>query len=665
MPHHPRPHERLKERELPPPKVAWLHPLELMRTAYHAWLSQVATAYIDRREVLAALDSKPPEIDPAFGVVTPVVGPLDGEPVFSSDHQKSNGVWIDFVADVGDSWEATHAIATLMAKRELDVAGYRGMVPGLERGQLPHADLVVIGGDLVYPTPTRDSYRRRTCEPIGSAFPAREVAPPVKQGEKPPVIRERYLAAIPGNHDWYDGLTSFVREFCQGGSIGGWQLLQARSYFALKLTRRWWIWGIDIALDTRIDPAQQAYFLEVLKNSDLSKHQQFEPGDNVILCTAKPSWLKSSRYSDDSFKNLEFFARELIEGHGGHVAMILSGDLHHYSRYTDEDQHQMITSGSGGAYLMGTHHLPAEVRPFKRFEGEPEEPGPWTDSGFVCSGFPYPSQSDSRRLALGALRLAFRRANIAFSVTVGLISFWMARMVDRVVPQLMDRPYGHRFSGAVEWRFDWLAFVSALVILVGCAWFASSANKRASRFFTYPWGALHGVAHLAVSFLLAVVFMPTPLIRLGAVGPPYLKLRGAYAPVAEVLSTVGDAAVFVLVAGWIGATLVGLYLTLSDRLFRWHHNEVFAAQSIVDYRSFVRIHVDPKNRFTIYPVGLRHVPRSWRSRLERAPSDPHYEPTDAELQPHLIEGPIEVEVAQTRWPSATVAPPASKSVMMG
>ena len=68
----------------------------------------------------------------------------------------------------------------------------------------------------------------------------------------------------------------------------------------------------------------------------------------------------------------------------------------------------------------------------------------------------------------------------------------------------------------------------------------------------------------------------------------------------------------------------------------------------------MRIHLEPSNKFTIYPIGLRHVPRSWRSRLVRPlKSDPHYEPTDAELLPHLIEGPIEVNVSQTNWPSAT------------
>src|SRR4029079_4497267 len=124
-----KPQEPLGRRELPPAKVAWLHPLELARTAYHAWLSQVATSYLDRREVLAALDRDPTRRDdrpPAVpGVVTPLPTPqpvrYNGEDFFGSPHHQAEGVWIDFMADVGDSWEATHAVASLMAQHELKV----------------------------------------------------------------------------------------------------------------------------------------------------------------------------------------------------------------------------------------------------------------------------------------------------------------------------------------------------------------------------------------------------------------------------------------------------------------------------------------------------------------------------------------------------------------
>ena len=83
------------------------------------------------------------------------------------------------------------------------------------------------------------------------------------------------LLAIPGNHDWYDGLTNFVREFCQGGTIGGWYLAQRRSYFAVRLTDGWWLWGIDIPFVSRIDPSQLDYFQR------LAASREFRHGDRV------------------------------------------------------------------------------------------------------------------------------------------------------------------------------------------------------------------------------------------------------------------------------------------------------------------------------------------------------------------------------------------------
>ena len=47
-------------------------------------------------------------------------------------------MWVDFVADIGDSWQATHAVATLLATRKLTVRGHSGW--------LPSADIVVLGG---------------------------------------------------------------------------------------------------------------------------------------------------------------------------------------------------------------------------------------------------------------------------------------------------------------------------------------------------------------------------------------------------------------------------------------------------------------------------------------------------------------------------------------
>ena len=205
------------------------------------------------------------------------------------------------------------------------------------------------------------------------------------------------MFAIPGNHDWYDGLTNFFREFCQGGFLGGWQLFQRRSYFAVKLTKGWWLWGIDIALDTRIDSPQQAYFLKILQDSAPEQHptqDKADVGGDKALAELRGPTARNSKQETGSFcarPNLRgsrfpatrtkrigiwwYFVEKIVNDHDGTVPVILTGDLHHYNRYASKGGYQMIVSGGGGAYLMGTHFLPdriPQLDPRLRFDLDPD-----------------------------------------------------------------------------------------------------------------------------------------------------------------------------------------------------------------------------------------------------------------------------------------------------
>jgi hypothetical protein len=608
--------------ELPPKKVAWLHPGQLVRTAYHVWLSTVAMEYLDRRESLAALDqARGPDLVLAEGPVTAgttvdafLSGPLD-----------DGGVWIDYVADIGDSWEATYAIARMLVTPELRVRGYEP--------QLNVADILVLGGDLVYPTPSRDRYRRR----MRSAFLA---ARPIAKG------RERALFAIPGNHDWYDGLTNFVREFCQGQRLGGWSMCQRRSYFAVKLVPRWWLWGIDIALDTRIDAPQQAYFLKVLNNACAPDNERFQNGDNIILCTAKPAWLDDEDNSD-AYRNLSYFVQEIVEkndGPKGHVRVILAGDLHHYSRYESKRGNHMITAGGGGSYLTGTHHLPDSVPDLSPPAQEPGLAGaaagdqPKSRNAYDASAFPYPSRSNSRRLALGALLLAFRYANWPFVLLIGTIYLFFIwtllqfnrAVLDRSPTELMQLPFDIVLTPSAT-----AVFFTMLAILVVCAIVPVASKRSARRWLAIPWGLSHGLVHLIVALIVASQIRASQ--HSGAFHTMTIALPYEQGATGTVLA-VG----VILLGGFTGATLVGIYFVLSDVLFGWHANEVFASQSIVDYRNFVKMHIAPNGKLMIFPIGLRKVPKKWRLRLNQQEDEPFYEPSDQVLDPHLIEGPLTI-----------------------
>ena len=205
----------------PQDQVRWLSPRELARTAVKVVLAGVFASYSDKREIQAALGS---------GLLR---APLR-EPDAATE------LWIDYVADLGDGFDATSTVAHTIATEKITVAD-----ADLEY-QLNRGGMLVLGGDQIYPTASAVGYEDRFKGPYRAALP--------QSGDDP------LLVALPGNHDWYDGLTSFLRLFTQRQPIGGWQTRQTRSYFAVQLPKRWWLLGLDSQLGSYIDEPQLEYF---------------------------------------------------------------------------------------------------------------------------------------------------------------------------------------------------------------------------------------------------------------------------------------------------------------------------------------------------------------------------------------------------------------------
>ena len=156
-------------------------------------------------------------------------------------------------------------------------------------------------------------------------------------------------------------------------------------------------------------------------------------GDNIILCTAKPAWTDSPERPTEAYRNLNHFVHDIVEKHGGHVRAILAGDLHHYNRYENPAGDQMITAGGGGAYLTGTQHLPQRVKDLcVNINVAPAQAA--NPPQYHAAAFPYPTRADSRRMALGALFLAFRPANwpFVFFVMGALYAFFARNLLQAV-----------------------------------------------------------------------------------------------------------------------------------------------------------------------------------------------------------------------------------------
>ena len=216
-------------------------------------------------------------------------------------------------------------------------------------GSLPAAKLLIMGGDQVYPFPTRTAYRERFAMPYSTALP------PAADGSW-----RRLLFVLPGNHDWYDGLSSFDHMFCKArfghaaeNRIGGWMCPQHRSYFAIRLPHNWWIWGADIQLAQYLDAGQILYFEGVAEA--MKQHPTEAP--KLILCTAEPSWNYDKDEKLQGEDNLSTIAKVATDA-GARIAAVIAGDLHHYSRYYSKELGtSFFTAGGGGAYFSPTHYL--------------------------------------------------------------------------------------------------------------------------------------------------------------------------------------------------------------------------------------------------------------------------------------------------------------------
>lgn len=511
------------------PRVRWLSPPLLLKAGIDVAVSSTFGRFADKRELETA------EQGDFFDYRSP-----------ESELWRGEELWIDYLSDTGDGWEATQTMAWLLAQEELDT----------DEASLPRGDLLLLGGDQVYPAPGDDgvAYEDRFLGPFSASSAGGGL---------------RDLFALPGNHDWYDGLVSFLRIFCRPDSIeakriGDWRTRQKRSYWALGLPHDWWIWAIDIQLDTFIDNEQLAYFERAA--AQLGEDQR------VILLTAKPSWLKAEtgQFGPASWRNLAYFERKMIRERGAELAFTLTGDLHHYSRYepTGGGGPARITSGGGGAYLSATHSLPDPIY-LTPAQGEGSEENQRSEI--------YPDAPTSRRLSWGAFLIPWH--NPGFAALLGFV---------------------YAIGGAAALGGGANLVVPGLLVAVLYAY--ADFERRLAKLAA---GASHALVHLGVAAAIAYAIDPESL-------GGWLALVGAE-----------------LVAGsLLGSTLFAAYLLLVH-LTRGHRapqhtNEVFAGQGIRDYKNFLRIHLDRDGRLTLYALGVDRICREWDYR--GADAQPRFAP---------------------------------------
>jgi hypothetical protein len=553
----------------PAAMVGWYRPIQIARTGLSTLISTLFGRNADER-VIEALKAAPL---PYFDYAEDDAGEPRAE------------LWLDYVADAGDGFDSTYAVASAVAASTLklaDPADPHGPGHHTERGRI-----LVFGGDTVYPVASRAQYEQRLVMPYEHALP--------RSGAPHPDVY-----AIPGNHDWYDSLVAFSRRFCSQRWFAGWRTQQRVSYFALRLPQRWWLIGTDVQLDSDIDADQVAYFKAVA--------DKLGPDDRLILCNAEPHWIYQKKYgtaqpalSDSNLRFLEdrVFNRE--------ISVTLAGDLHHYRHHHDGHDHHKIVAGGGGAFLHPTHDADVDVLP----GAAPQRP-----FRLACS---YPKPADSR--ALTKRNLLFPWLSPQLGVLTGLLYLLTCRAFAAPVSGLGLGELGQATYLVVCEALRGPTTLLWLVILIGGVILFTDTHSKPYR---YLGGGCHALAHLICVFFVAW-------------GAAWLVARWQLAEAPTLLAS----GALVFAGGWlVGSLVLGAYLYVSLNLFGRHDNEAFSSLAIPDWKNFLRLHIAADGALRIYPIGIDRVPRRWR----RAAHGPRLVAADDHpaSRPHLIEPPIRV-----------------------
>ncbi|KAF5444981.1 hypothetical protein F2P56_034072 [Juglans regia] len=570
------------------------------------------------------------------------------------DFSKKDELWFDFMADTGDGGNSAYTVTRLLAKLDIRCDGTNGTKLTLKRG-----DLLLIGGDLAYPNPSKYTYERRFIRPFEYALQL----PNKHKRDRGHVGPKCFV--IPGNHDWFDGLQTFTKYICEKKWLGGWYMPQKTSYFALKLPQRWWVFGLDLALDGDIDTYQFQFF------SNLAR-EKIGKNDAVIVMTHQPDWLVDWYESgtDVERDNLSELICNILKER---CKLRIAGDIHHYMRHSMVPEsndlvyaQHLLVNGCGGAFLHPTHVFGG----FKESHGVSYNSGP-----------SYPDKETSRRLGFRNI-WKFRKENSQFDF-VGGIMYYM--LVFSMIPQCELDHVFEVDSKLGFWRTCfrtlWNAFIymlehsyvslgaAMLLVVVAMAFIPSKVSwkKRVAI------GILHVSAHLSAALILMLV------LELGVGVLVHRKLLGTsgyhslyrwyesqeksrhfglsngtragikqwssdlYSTYIKNLMFAFDVPELMAVTRinickngmaslsrldtifyygsvflyfWLLSTpavsyVFGIYLYICVNWLDLHYDEAFSSLRIADYKAFTRFHIESNGDLHVYTLAVDKIPLDW------------------------------------------------------
>ncbi|GIH26823.1 metallophosphoesterase [Acrocarpospora phusangensis] len=347
--------------------------------------------------------------------------------------QRENGADPDFriVKEVGRDF----SFLVVGDTGEGDASQY-AVVPGLLKLGAD-TSFAIIASDVIYPTGAAGDY----CDKFFRPF---------KDYDAP-------IYAIPGNHDWYDGLGGFMRVFCGSKPLAvqregfrlspsglrgllwkkpeaidepalaeAWkmrgrpsqQAVQPSSYWVLDLGRLLVV-GIDTGIRGTLDREQGEWL----------RHISADPRPKVLI-TGKPIYVR------DDYKPCPIeggsTVDEIVTDPKHNYLAAIGGDVHNYQRFpvkAGDRVIQYLVAGGGGAFMHATHTIPRVTR-------VPED-------SFKC----YPLRGDSLSFYSLLYSRRFRMKWLYLTPDQGLAL--MSERVGNTPPRDMAEPV--RITARMKW----------------------------------------------------------------------------------------------------------------------------------------------------------------------------------------------------------------------
>lgn len=237
------------------------------------------------------------QIHRGFDIRDWMSAPPPGPPPEPEQEDSAAVCWIDYVSDTGDAPRLVYQLAYLLQQDMLPVeprddapepppflrrpprareatrgSSDAGAQPRPAVQELRRGGVLLIGGDTAYPVADEPSLTERVRAPF--LWARERLLREKKLTESSPKV---HLYGLPANHDYYDMLNGFARQFrepctgedglsAKGGrppllQLPGYVRKQQASYFALPLAFGWQLWGIDA--ENEIDTRQVEYFRSI------------------------------------------------------------------------------------------------------------------------------------------------------------------------------------------------------------------------------------------------------------------------------------------------------------------------------------------------------------------------------------------------------------------